>query len=184
MIGAAAIRERVASKLGWKDPNGTLEDDNEDLKSRRRRLSHESDQESNYKKLKHDGDIGVIKCENLVADEPKIRQLGSNEPILEQIKLAKRLLRDPKELLKAPESKGEQDKHDSEDDIAETEVKSYATPHILRAPPVTSDAESNPCMIQSNSTQLEKVRKSKLYCMKICMPIQTTSIDNKIITLV
>ena len=165
LIGAAAIRERVATKLRWKDPEdlkpveNNHEDEDETRNQRRRKISGDSESGLDLKKLKSDCSISVFKNENLVNDEPKNEPFVTNEPMLEQIKLAKRLLRDPKELLKAPESKPE---YDSEDDLSETDVKSsYPLPALTR--PKHSSAEqkltgTNQCMIQSNSKLLEKVR--------------------------
>jgi hypothetical protein len=163
LIGAAAIRERVATKLRWKEPEEIRLEENEDADvrhvenmHRRRRHSNDSDGELELKKIKQHGVISAFKSENLVTEQPKNEAFVHNEPIIEQIKLAKRLLRDPKELLKPPESKGE---YDSEDDISEADMKPYlATILPCHQPqPTTEPSNGKQCMVQSNSKMLEKV---------------------------
>ena len=155
----------MATKLRWKDPEDMRGDENNDLgikhvenAHRRRRHSTDSDGGLELKKLKPESAINAFKSENLVTDEPKNELYVPNEPILEQIKLAKRLLRDPKELLKPPESKVE---YDSEEDISETDIKPYPATILSRHQPSAVEhrkVDGKQCMVQSNSKLLEKVR--------------------------
>ena len=125
----------------------------ENAQRRRRHSNNDSDEGLDLKKLKHDVVISAFKSESLVT-EPKNETI--NEPIIEQIKLAKRLLRDPKELLKPPETKRG---YESEDDISETDIKPHPVTILSHHHPTPTETKQGgkQCMVQSNSKLLDKV---------------------------
>ena len=139
------MRERVASRLGWHE---TASDKSEDMK---RRHSIESEEIQDIKKLKNESvlELESLNCENLVR-EPKSEIVGQTEPILDRIKLAKCLLRDPVEVRRGGEGEG---------------GEGGPQPAPPLRPPQSEPP--NQCLVQANSLLLDKVYNRLVLCRKL-----------------